>query len=279
MKTRALILCCCVIFLLAVAVSSAFGAVRIVGHCLGPSPYSKIQDAVNAATPYDTIIVCPGTYYETVLVDFSGNTDGVTITSTHVLAPALTHVIGGFKIVSDDVKLKGFKITNGAPDNGICVEISGSGATVVFNDVQYCQGGGIRINAISSGNTIAYNEVEYNDFFGINVEGQNNVIHDNLILYNAPVDKNFGGIELADISSNGKVYNNIIKGNLPWGIKVEGDNYKIYKNKVCDGIFLQNSADNIEVYKNVVKNPPGIIDNGATNVTSFANIFPSRCGF
>ncbi len=279
MKTRTLILFSCVTFLLTVAVGSAFGAVRVVGHCLGPSPYSKIQDAVGAASPYDTIIVCPGTYYETVLVDFSGDTDGVTITSTHLLAPALTHVVGGFKIVSDDVKLKGFKITKGVDDNGICVEISGSGATVVFNDVQYCRGGGIRINSISSGNTVAYNEVESNYVFGINVEGKDNVIHHNLILNNAPVDLNFGGIELQDISSNGKVHNNIIKGNKPYGIKVEGDNYKIYENKVCDGIFLQNSADNIELYKNIVKNPPGIIDNGANNVKSFANILPSRCGF
>ena len=279
MKTRTVIVFSCVIFLLGVAVGSAFGAVRVVGHCLGPSPYSKIQDAVDAATPYDTIIVCPGTYYETVLVDFSGNTDGVTITSTHVLSPALTHVVGGFKIVSDDVKLKGFKITTGVDDNGICVEISGSGATIASNDVQYCQGGGIRINSISSGNTVAYNEVESNPVFGINVEGKDNVIHHNLILNNAPEDSNNGGIELQDISSNGKVYANIIKGNLPYGIKVEGDNYKIYENKVCDGIFLQGSADNIELNKNVVKKPPGIIDNGASNVKSFANTFPSRCPF
>ena len=279
MKTRTLTLFSCVIFSLAVAVGSAFGDVHVVGHCLGSSPYSTISDAVAAASPYDTIIVCPGTYVENVLVDFGGNTDGVTITSTHVLAPALTHVVGGFLIISNDVKIKGFTITKGKDDNGICVEMFGSGTTVSFSDVQYCQGGGIRINSRSSGNTVAYNEVEYNDFFGINVEGTDNVIHHNLILNNAPVDKNFGGIELADISSNGKVHNNIIKGNKPWGIKVEGDNYKIYENKVCDGIFLQSSADNIELFKNVVKKPPGIIDNGATNVKSFSNFLPSRCGF
>jgi len=36
--------------LLAVAVGSAFGAVRVVGHCLGPSPYSTITAAVGAAS-------------------------------------------------------------------------------------------------------------------------------------------------------------------------------------------------------------------------------------
>lgn len=265
--------------LVAVSAGPVFATIRYVGTC-GTSPqYATIQDAVGAALPDDTIIVCPGTYTETVLVDFSGNTDGVTIMSTNVHDPGLTKVVGAFKIVSSDVTVKGFDISQGATDNGICVEISGDGATVAFNAVHDCTGGGMRINAVSSGNTVHHNLVKNNGFFGINVEGSGNVIHHNDVLNNAPVDKNFGGIALADISSNGDVHHNNTAGNKPWGIKVEGDNYDFHQNQVCDGIFLQSSANTISLHQNVVVTPPGMVDNGATGVKAFKNSLPSSCPF
>jgi hypothetical protein len=265
--------------LVAVSAVPALAAVRYVGTCGGNPQYAMIQQAVAAAQPDDTIIVCPGTYAETVLVDFSGNTNGVTIVSTDVHEPGLTQVVGAFKIVSSDVTLKGFDIRQGADDNGICVEISGDDATVAFNVIHNCTGGGMRINSISSGNTVHHDLIKDNGFFGINVEGTENGIHHNDVLNNAPEDKNFGGIALADISSNGNVHNNNTAGNKPWGIKVNGDKYDFHQNQVCDGIFLQSSADAIQLHQNAVVDPPGIVDNGATGVKQFKNSSPSNGPF
>jgi nitrous oxidase accessory protein NosD len=43
-------------------------ATLVVGTCLGPSPYSTIQSAVNASNVGDTVRVCPGTYNEQVVI-------------------------------------------------------------------------------------------------------------------------------------------------------------------------------------------------------------------
>jgi parallel beta-helix repeat protein len=216
------------------------------------------------AQPYDTIIVCPGTYSENVLVDFSGNTEGVTITSTDVHNPDQTVLDGGFSIVSDYVTIKGFKIINGNPQ-GIGVEISGDYATVAFNHITQCFGA-IRINQTpgvfaSSFNTIAHNKINDNQAWGINVQGTDNVIHHNDV-FDTIEDLNYGGILLANISYNGNIHHNNTYINLTYGIKVEGDNYNIHQNHVCDKIFLQFTADNIFLHQNEAV----IEDNGATNV-------------
>jgi hypothetical protein len=244
--------------------------------------YTTIQDAVQNADPDDTIIVCPGEYNEgTVLVDF-GSTDGLTIKSK-ARKPGATILHGGFQIVSGHVTISGFKITGGKGDNGICVEISGDYATVEFNDITECTGGGIRINKqlpngpntfVSVRNEIQFNLIHDNYRYGINVEGTNNKIHHNDILDNAPVDTNEGGIILQDISEVGDT-----NGNKPYGINVHGRDFDIHDNKICDGVFMQFSAENILLNHNFIVDPPGIADNGAKNSTSVNNIFRDDCPF
>lgn len=262
----------------------SFAAVSYVGSC-GTADYSSIKDAVLAAQPFDTIVVCPGTYTEgSVLVDFGGNTEGVTITSTNLHDPDQTTVVGGFKIVSDYVTIKGLKITVGNDDNHVCVEISGDYATVAFNHITGCNYGGIRTNQAvgvfaSSGNSILHNVIENNAYFGINVEGTDTSIHHNTIVNNDPVgttNYNFGGIMLQDISSGGEIHHNTTAGNQAYGINIRGDNYHIHNNNVCDGIILQNSASGIFLHNNEVA--PSIINNGATHSKIKNNSDNDSCG-
>ena len=63
-----------VLLVLAVVIQTALGAKIVVNltspACTtGDAYYSSIQTAITNANPGDTIVVCPGTYYEVINVD------------------------------------------------------------------------------------------------------------------------------------------------------------------------------------------------------------------
>lgn len=59
--------------------SIAKAATHIVGTCLGASPYSTIQSAVNAASSGDVINICPGTYAESVNLSLMTSIGNITL--------------------------------------------------------------------------------------------------------------------------------------------------------------------------------------------------------
>ncbi len=89
---------------------------RIYVDPAGGGDYTTIQEAINAATPGDTIKVAPGTYLENLVIDKAvgliGNWSSPTIIDGGGKGPVVA-------ITSELVGLAGFTITNGGSNAGI----------------------------------------------------------------------------------------------------------------------------------------------------------------
>jgi ribosomal protein S27E len=92
--------------------------------------FNTIQTAVDAASPGDTILVCPGTYNEQVVVDESGLTvqgsGGGTVIAPTTVAPNTTSLFSGADIAAivlvkdvTDVTLKDLAVDGGPAPGGI----------------------------------------------------------------------------------------------------------------------------------------------------------------
>ena len=97
--------------------------------------FTSIQDAVDAASPGDTIIVYPGTYTENVDV----NKDHLTIKSEggadSTIVQAADSDYPVFEVTADYVNISGFTVKDATGD----VEKSGFGGTgIALNSVSYC---------------------------------------------------------------------------------------------------------------------------------------------
>jgi parallel beta-helix repeat protein len=167
--------------------------------------YSTIQAAIDAALAGDTLIVCPGTYYENIVLDNKNITlrstdpsNPSTVAATIIRATASDSVV---KFIGGDTStLEGFKITNGNPiyyGGGIYI---GSSSPTLLNNVivnnQAVYGGGIYVGYYSSpiiqNNTITGNEADYSGG-GICVVMSSSIIKNNNITENYATDHG-GGI-------------------------------------------------------------------------------------
>ena len=112
--------------------------VRRDGNRLLVAPGERIQDAIDAASPGDTVIVAPGIYHETLTLDVSGITlvgeiengeravlDGRTLDGDTVLADG---IVGA----ASDLTIEGLAIRHYTA-NGVMINL---GSNVVFRDLQ-----------------------------------------------------------------------------------------------------------------------------------------------
>ena len=116
--------------------------------------YTTIQSAVDAASPGDTIIVCPGTtgtYVESVLI----NTNGITVMSAEGENAVVVDGTGAsaFVIIVNGVTLSGFEAKTGVAQN--CIDANGNDIDIINNIASDCK-------------------------IGINVNGNNNAKNKNI---------------------------------------------------------------------------------------------------
>jgi nitrous oxidase accessory protein NosD len=106
--------------------------------------YASIDTAIAAASPGDTILVCPGTYPATTVdkrVSLVGYTQQLTKLSTcasRIANPAdqttKSTIVAGFSITADFVSIRAFTLTGAA--NGVLVPGNVNRATVTRNVIQ-----------------------------------------------------------------------------------------------------------------------------------------------
>lgn len=172
-------------------------------QCPGAMRY--IQEAVSAATPGTTILVCPGTYPGTVYIEGSqknglrllavGPAEGV------VIRGDFTECDGIHLIDVDGVLIRGFTVTGfGCPDTPPTRSQFGAGADIRLTNSNF--------------NTIEYNRLSNNWMFGIRAtpgaRADNNVLQYNEIF---AIDQNGFGCGIMLGGGGGFHANNLIRGN------------------------------------------------------------------
>jgi len=229
----------------------------------GEEDFIWIQQAINAASAGDTIMVHEGFYRENVDVYKAINLVGNGSQDTIIDGGGSANVV---RITSDYVNLSGFMITGSGPLD------SPSNA-------------GIRVES-------AYNKISDNyctdSWHGIYIEeSQNNTIVDNFCSYN-----NGGGINLY-FSHNNTIRNNVCSNDSSYGIHLGySDNNTIEHNTCTEngrGITLADSNNNMICSNNCSNNGEGIylsssynnnvlIDNSIINNREFG-IYLAYTGF
>jgi len=248
--------------------------------------YTSIHAAINDedTTDGDTIIVCPGTYYENLTFNGSKKITVQSVDPENEDIKSATNIDGGGEgsvatfINGDDSILQGFTITKGSGTS------TGS----------FTAGGGIYIN--NSNPNISCNIIEDNESAnggGIYVAGDSSPEIEKNIIRNNESTNMAGGIYI--INSSPKVFNNIISDNLAYqyggGIYVnngyiESNNsisVNVIKNNQAShdggGIYLSNASPrltNNDIKNNNANNYGGgiYIEGGSPDITE--NNFISR---
>ena len=216
--------------------------------------FTTIQAAVDAASPGATILVCAGTYRESVTIaknDLRILAKGAP--RTVVLDGQAQTLLAGFYIHNASGNLiSGFWIQN-FHEAGILLD-NGDGNRIRKNVTTGAHHDGIELRLGSSGNVIAHNRVI-----------------DNLA-------GNACGIQIRDAGSTGNVVRHNVSINNNWGIRVgigATDNVVFHnrsKNNRAFGILNFSAANATSIRGNRASgNPIGIAIQGSTGVTVARN--------
>ena len=223
-----------------------------------PEDYPTIGEAVDNASPQDTVFVKSGVYYENVWIDKSVSVLGEDSENTVVIGEGGVNGGNVLTLAADNVKVSGFTIKSADYSilsqhaNGI--NIKGDNCTVRGNNILNTFWGvlcaiqsstliaqnnitgtfkeGIRFYG-GSLNTISGNFIAGNKASGIAMEGYSNVISGNTIRNNTR------GIGLG--ASYSVVFGNVLSDHSESGIYFVGSNNTIIANQISDsgwGIYF-----------------------------------------
>ena len=209
-----------------------------VGPELG---FSRIQGAIDAASPGDTIQVRNGTYFESVIV-----------TKQLILRGIDNPVVDARKndsailIIANGTLLQGFSATNSS-------------------------GTGIKVS--SHNNIITANVASHNDYAGIGLESSyNNIVSENAFLQNGVF-----GVVLRKGSSQNCIKGNMQNENGDAGIRLDRSNSNQISDNVAqdngnDGIELEASSSNTIAGNTAMRNKDGIcLEGNSRNNIIIAN--------
>lgn len=248
--------------------------IRASGTIVVPDDYPTIQEAIDAASPGDTVIVSEGTYPEgTIYVDKS-----LTILANgSVIVDGLQrgHVFFVYGWLGG-ITVKGFTITNSGRlfiDSGIFLlgpsNCRIEGNTIINSSV------GIWVEDSRKSNMISNNVITNNDRWGIYLEKSshvsivNNTITKNngegfLLLYSNGNTISNNDLTAGPSRRNRLIYsnNNTISGNTitnnRYGIELEGSTYNsIVGNTIKNnyyGVYLEKSDGNSIHHNNFINN-------------------------
>jgi parallel beta-helix repeat protein len=193
----------------------------------GPADFHTIQEAINAASSWDTIEVRSGTYYDNLVINKNlrilGNGSGSTIIDGGVIDATVL-------IIANNVDLGGFTIRNG--EYGIRIAYSNSAIVenVTVSKADY------GIYMVQSSNITIKN----NAITGCNNAMELSNSHGNRVVENN-VSSNGYGIEIFR-SNNNNISRNLIKNNQEpnnaWGIYLS---FSANGNNIYENSFVQNT--------------------------------------
>lgn len=231
-----------------------------------PGTYTTIQDAINAASAGDTVLVDPGTYTENV--DFVGK--AITVKSSGG-ASVTTIDAGGSGIVvyfgngeGNDSVLDGFTVKGGVSGNGSGIQCNGTSPTIKNNTITGNTGAaGLGISCLNGGPIITGNTIHGQDAMvlggGIYCNNATAVI-DNNTLYNNTAGGAGGAIYVTGGSVT--IKNNLIHDNYS---AIHGGGVQFAS---CAGLLVNNM-----IYDNEADaNGGGLFCDGATT-TVMCNTF------
>ena len=226
--------------------------------------FTKIQDAVNASSDGDVIIVYNGTYVENVDVNKS-----ITIVSAsgaeNTIVQAKNSNDHVFEVTADYVNISGFTVQNASSwwTAGIYLD-SADYCNISYNNVSNNYRGIILRS--SSNNDIFNNRATNNHLYGISLSSSNK----NRIANNKALNNNYG-IKLGrscnniisnnnassngwgiyfDESDNNNLTNNIVNSNNNCGVRLDSS----CKNNIKNNVFVDYGLIVYNSYQNTVKN-------------------------
>ena len=199
----------------------------------GPGNYTKIQDAINASSPSDTVYVYNGTYHEEVIINvislkLIGEGRDNTVIDSRPISTAVSIqqsfvVIQGFTIIAADNFIYG---------NGILVS-GGLEKIKIYNNNLSITPRGVNINGYNNYDVIE-NNVFYSNFYGIYLDNYNkngySVIRNNIFVDNA--------IGLVLFGLYNEIFNNTYLNCRLHGIEQVGGGDSTFR----DNIFIGNDV-------------------------------------
>jgi parallel beta-helix repeat protein len=239
--------------------------------------YKTMQDAVNAASPGDTIIVARGTYSENVFVNKPltiKSSDGAP--STIVQAAVANKDI--FSLAANDTRIEGFTIIGLQGSAGIGIDHVSR--CVVTNNIAHGNIRGIYLQS-STGNDVSNNNLT-NNGYGIYLDySSNNTIFNNVAEYEKgmPNGSALGDGIFLDNSASNTIANNNLSYNHVFGLSLyESPHNTITGNVIADneqfGVRLRQSPNNTLVFNTVRANvQQGIYIGGGTGNIIYLNNF------
>lgn len=209
---------------------------------VGDDGFNSIQEAINSASPGDTIFVRKGTYYENIVVNKSITLVGEDKENTIIDGGSKENVIS---VKAPYVNISEFTIRNSAPFTSCGISIE-------------------RYKTIINNNKIVNNGVGIQVIF----PGENQI-------YENVISTNYCGIEL--IYARGtKIYENVISHNI-YGVNII---YYSINNIVYENSFSSNnyglsislySNNNLFYHNNFIDNTYSVYDEQTTNIWSYNN--------